>query len=312
MKRIITILFATLLIFGSCNNQQQTDKSTTGESTTKIVATTGIIKDALINIVKDKAEVAALMGPGVDPHAYKATQNDLNLLTNADLIFYNGLHLEGKMQEILEKLGKSKKVVAVADGIAAEKLRKVFGDDTQQGTHDPHIWFDIVIWTEVVQYINRTMQEVDASNADFYETNTQAYLNELSELQEKVAVQLAMIPDSQRVMVTSHDAFGYFGAAYNIEVKGLQGLSTVTEFGLKDVSNMVDMLTERKIKAVFVESAVPEKSLKAVVEGCQKRGHDLKIGGTLFADAMGEEGTSEGTYIGMMNYNVQTIVEALK
>lgn len=280
-----------------------------GDGGMRIACTTGMIADAVRHIAGDRAEVTALMGPGVDPHLYKATQGDLRRLSDADIIFYNGLHLEGKMGEVLEKLGRLKPVIAVGEAIPKPEL---INTTAFAGAYDPHIWFDVSLWSKVVAYIGEVMQEQDPGHAEHYRENALHYQEELLQLHETVKEQIATIPAQQRVMITAHDAFAYFGRAYDIEVRGLQGISTVSEYGLKDVAELVDFIVEREIRAVFVESSVPRKSLEAVVEGCAGRGHQVLIGGTLFSDAMGAEGTPEGTYPGMVEHNVRTIVGALK
>ena len=300
----IFILMLVLLGITSCTKDADEDNGKL-----YIVTTTGMIGDAVANIVKDKAEVEALMGPGVDPHLYKASQGDLSKLREADIIFYNGLHLEGKMGEILEKFGRQKKVLPVSDGLNKGKLLSAPGFSD---VYDPHIWFDVALWTQVVEYISQQLQEFDAENSEYYRENAAEYLQALHDLHNWVGMEVSSIPQQQRVLITAHDAFQYFGKAYNIEVKGLQGISTLSEYGLQDITSMVDFISNNKIKAVFVESSVPEKSLKAVVEGVEERGHSVRIGGTLYSDAMGAEGTPEGTYIGMVTANVNTIVSSLK
>lgn len=311
-KTIITCLQAALIALTSifflaaCDSKSGSGKS---NGKMKIVTTTGMIKDAVEHVLGDKAEVIALMGPGVDPHLYKATQGDLQKLTDADVVFYNGLHLEGKMGEVLEKLGKTKPVIAIASKINEEHLRAVPGF---QGTHDPHIWFDVKLWENAVLAVSDFMKEHDQANADLYEANGKKYIAQLDSLHEAVRKSIQQIPEQQRVLITAHDAFGYFGDAYDIEVRGLQGISTVSEFGLKDVTELVNFIISRKIKAIFVETSVSQKSIEAVREGCQQKNWDVKIGGSLYSDAMGQAGTPEGTYIGMVDANVKTIVEALK
>ena len=275
----------------------------------QIVATTGMIADAIENIAGSHAEVIALMGPGVDPHLYKATHGDLERLTEADLIFYNGLHLEGKMGEVFEKLAHQRPVVAVGDRIPEEKLRKVPGF---QGAYDPHIWFDVALWKEAVKVASEYLQGYDTAHRMDYQAATERYLRQLDSLDATVKTSIARIPEPQRVLITAHDAFGYFGDAYGIEVRGLQGISTLSEFGLRDVTNLVDFIIDRKVKAIFVETSVSGKSIEAVIEGCQKRNWKVQIGGNLFSDAMGADGTPEGTYVGMVHANVMAIVEALK
>jgi manganese/zinc/iron transport system substrate-binding protein len=275
----------------------------------KIVTTTGMIGDAIGNIVGDRGEVISLMGPGVDPHLYKATHGDLERLTGADVVFYNGLHLEGKMGEVFEKLGRQKPVVAVGDEIAENRLRKVPGF---QGAFDPHIWFDVSLWKEAVKAASEFMQEYDSAHREEYRANSERYLLRLDSLDKAVREKVVQIPATRRVLITAHDAFGYFGDAYEIEVRGLQGISTMSEFGLRDVTDLVDFIITRQVKAIFVETSVSQKSIEAVVEGCQQKNWNVKIGGSLYSDAMGPAGTAEGTYIGMVNANVKTIVESLK
>lgn len=275
----------------------------------RVVCTTGMIADAVANVAGDLAEVESLMGPGVDPHLYKASQGDLAKLGGAEMIFYNGLHLEGKMGEILEKVGRRKPVIAVSDGLDKSQLLELTGFSD---TYDPHIWFDVRMWSEVVIFIGESLAGQDPAHADTYRQRAAAYRDELHGIDEWVRSELGKIPAEQRVLITAHDAFAYFGRAYGVEVRGLQGISTVSEYGLRDVSDLVDFITTRRIPALFVESSVPAKSLEAVAEGCRQRGHEVAIGGTLYSDAMGAAGTQEGKYTGMVKANVQTIVHALK
>ncbi|SKC83168.1 metal ABC transporter solute-binding protein, Zn/Mn family [Ohtaekwangia koreensis] len=306
LAKYLSLLAAVaLLALTSCSKKQSTEK----HDKLVIVTTTGMIKDAVENIVGGHAEVIALMGPGVDPHLYKATQGDVEKLTNADIVFYNGLHLEGKMGEVLEKLGHSKPVIAVASDIPDSLLRAVPGF---QGTHDPHIWFNVKLWENAVRTISKTLEQQNPAQATLYATQRDHYIHQLDSLHEVVKVRIAEVPVQQRVLITAHDAFGYFGDAYAIEVKGLQGISTMSEFGVRDVTNLVNFIIARKIKAIFVETSVSKKSIEAVVEGCHDKGWDVKIGGSLFSDAMGNAGTPEGTYIGMVSANVKTIVDSLK
>lgn len=270
------------------------------------MTTTGMIADAVQQVAGEYATVVALMGPGVDPHLYKATGSDLNKLNQADLIFYNGLHLEGKMTEVLAKLGQKKPAIGVGDKLPKESLIN------HGAAHDPHIWFDVKLWSGTLPIIVEALSTFDTTHAQGYATNAANYQKKLDELHTWVQQELNTIPPDQRVLVTAHDAFEYFGKAYGIEVEGLQGISTVSEYGLKDVTNMVDLLVGRKIKAVFVESSVSDKALKAVVEGAADKGHTIAIGGTLYSDAMGAADKPQGTYVGMVRHNVKTIVEALR
>ncbi len=304
-SRIFLLLLAAWLA-GSCERNHHTESD---KSRIMIVTTTGIIRDAVINLVHDRAEVNALMGPGVDPHLYKATQGDLEKLLKADLVVYNGLHLEGKMSDVLEKLSHRKPVYALGSSLPDSLLRQIPGFEN---TYDPHIWFDVSLWSRAVSNLSGFLQEFDPENATYYQNNYLAYAAQLDSLHNWVKKEINSIPVEQRVLITAHDAFGYFGKAYNIEVRGLQGISTLSEFGLRDITNLVRFIQERKIKAVFVETSVPEKSIRSLIEGCQERGWYVKLGGSLYSDALGAEGTPEGTYIGMVRSNVKTIVEALR
>lgn len=301
---IYLITFCTALTLATC---QQKQKVRNGKL--NVVTTTGMIYDAVINIAGDQVDVQALMGPGVDPHLYKATQGDLQKLQNADLVFYNGLHLEGKMGEVLEKLGRLKPVVAVTTSIPDTLFR---ASELYPGTFDPHIWFDVSLWKLGVSQVHKSLVEQDPNNRDIFDRNAKLHFDQLDSLHQAVASSIASIPENQRMLITAHDAFGYFGDAYDIEVKGLQGISTLSEPGLKDVADLVKLITENKIKAVFIETSVSKKAINAVVEGCRVKGHQVAIGGSLYSDAMGPFGEFEGTYIGMVHTNVQTIVNALR
>jgi len=309
LKTIALWQFIIIFFCGCANNSSDTR---TKNGQLNIVATTGMVADAVQNIVKDKAEVTALMGPGVDPHLYKATQGDLTKLTNADIIFYNGLHLEGKMQEIFEKMARTKTVYAITDGLNETSLRPLEGGENSKYIYDPHIWFNVQLWSNTLKGIADKLSEVDKTNATSYQKNYKAYEQALLNLHNKVVTDVKAIPQAQRVLITSHDAFGYLGDAYNFEVKALQGISTVNEFGLQDVKQLVDFITSKNIKSIFVESSVPRKPLEAVIAGCKDKGSEVTIGGELFSDAMGAAGTPEGTYVGMVNHNFSTIISALK
>lgn len=305
--QIVMICIALISILGGC--QQKAQNAFDPGRKIKIVATTGMIADAIENIVGDRGEVVALMGPGVDPHLYKATQGDLQKLTDADIIFYNGLHLEGKMGEVFEKLGRMKPVIAVSSETPENLLRAVPGF---QGTHDPHIWFDVKLWKHAVTSVSTYLQKHDSAFSEQYADNSARYLQELDSLHQAVVGSVQQIPPAQRVLITAHDAFGYFGDAYGLEVRGLQGISTMSEFGLRDVTDLVNFIITRKVKAIFVETSVSKKSIEAVMEGCRKKNWNVTIGGSLYSDAMGGEGTPQGNYIGMVSANVKTIVDALK
>lgn len=297
-------LLAIVLLAGSC-----TPKPRSPHEKLQIVTTTGMIQDAVQHVAGKYADVIALMGPGVDPHLYKATQGDVQKLSDADVVFYNGLHLEGKMVEVLRKLNRVKPVTAVADGIPEHELRTVPGF---QGSHDPHIWFNVHLWKQTVLQVSRTLQAQDTAHATYYKANGERYAARLDSLHTAVLQTLATLPEAQRILITAHDAFGYFGDAYHVQVRGLQGISTMSEFGVKDVTDLVNFIVAHKIKALFVETSVSAKSIEAVMEGCRQKGWQVSIGGNLYSDAMGAAGTPEGTYIGMIHANVNTIVKALK
>lgn len=274
-----------------------------------IVATTTLLADAIQNIVKDSAEVVSIMGPGVDPHLYKASLGDLRNFIEADFIFYQGLHLEGKMGEVLEKLGRTKSVTALGNRLPEHLVHQpVEGGNFP----DPHIWFDVSLWKEVVIIARDVLIEQNPDAADYFRLNAQSYTEKLDSLDAYINAQIHSIPENKRVLITAHDAFSYFGRAYGIEVMGLQGISTQAEFGLRDVSNLVNLIVDRDIKAVFVETSVSDKALRAVIEGAENKKKKVVIGGLLYTDALGAEDTPEGTYIGMMTSNVNTITKALK
>ncbi len=295
-----------LIVMSGCSSTE-TNKDSEGKI--NVTTTIGQIGDIAENIGKDHVQVDSLMGPGIDPHLYKASQGDINKLSNADIIFYNGLHLEGKMGEIFAKMKGEKPTYPVAEAIPEEKLLITQGNSKAV---DPHVWFDIDLWKYAVLEVRDGLIEYDPDHKEDYEKNAEEYLEELSKLQEEAQSKLNEIPEESRVLVTAHDAFQYFGQAYGMEVKGLQGLSTDSEYGLRDVQNLVNVLADQNIKAVFIESSISERSINAVVEGARKKGHEVEIGGELFSDAMGEKGSPEGTYKGMYQHNIETIVEALK
>lgn len=312
MKAIRIALFMafSISLFSSCQCNREPEASAAEETRIpKIVCTTGMIGDALKNIMGDNAEIDVLMGPGVDPHLYKATQGDVKKLSNADIIVYNGLHLEGKMGALFENLEGQKPIFRMSDFVDEDRL---INSTDYENAHDPHIWFDVNLWSQAVKGIAIELESEYPAIAESIEKNEKVYSDKLYDLEEICLSYISEIPEKQKVMITAHDAFKYFGKAYNIEVQGLQGISTAAEYGLKDVSDLVTYITDKKIKAIFVESSVSKRSIEAVIEGCKERGHEVVLGGELFSDAMGEAGTPEGTYYGMVNHNVETIVKALK
>jgi len=265
-----------------------------------------MIADLTQNIGGKHVKVTALMGTGVDPHMYKATQGDLRRLVKADIILYNGLHLEGKLQEIFEKMARKKPVFAISTLISDDQL--IYHDNSP----DPHIWFDITLWQKAGERVLQILITEDPNNQKQYKQNAQAYLEQLQQLHQWVKTEVQTIPKSRRLLITAHDAFGYFGRAYDIEVTGLQGVSTASEFGLQDIRQLKELIVKHQVRAVFVESSVSPRFIQALVKGVEAEGHSLTIGGELYSDAMGLSNTPEGTYIGMVKHNVSTIVNALK
>lgn len=305
MRSTFVLLLATLtLLVAGCSKPA----AKPAKNGLQVITTTAMIADAARNIAGSHAEVIALMGQGVDPHVYKASPGDVRTLESADLILYNGLHLEGRMADTLAQLGKRRRVVAVAEAIPHNLLRS---PPEFEGQHDPHVWFDPSLWKFVVERVRDSLIEADPAHADEYRANATKYAGELDSLFSWTKEQIGTIPENGRVLVTAHDAFGYFGRAFGLEVLGIQGISTDSETSLDTVRSLVTLLADRKIPAVFVESSVPRKSIEALIEGSKARGHTLLIGGELFSDAMGPEGTPEGTYLGMVRHNVVTIVKAL-
>lgn len=273
----------------------------------KIVTTTAQIGDLVKNIAGDTADVEFLMGAGIDPHLYQPTRMDISKLNKADIVFYNGMNLEGKMESLLERLGEEKPTFSVGDRLFKKSLSVLENEDG----FDPHIWMDVNNWVlasrDVVSFLSAKYPE----HADIYQNNSDNYIGFLIGLDEHAKASIDSIALSKKVLITAHDAFGYFSDAYGIEVVGIQGISTESEAGLKKIEDTVSLLVERQIPAVFVESSVGDHNIKAIVEGAKARGHDVAIGGTLYSDAMGAPGTDEGTYIGMMMHNIKTIAEAL-
>ncbi len=300
-KQFIAILVLTVLL--SCKN----DNKTNGKL--NVVTTTTMITDLVKNIGGDHINIEGLMGSGVDPHLYKASEGDVAKLVNADIIFYNGLHLEGKLVEVFEKMeSKSKTSIALAEELDKSKLIE---SEFFASNYDPHVWFDIDYFKIFAKKVTEVLSEVDPENAENYSLNEKKYLNELDHLKKDVQGVVDILPSEKRILVTAHDAFSYFGEAYRFKVMGLQGLSTATEAGVQDVQKLSTFIIENKIKAIFVESSVPQRTIEALQEAVKSKGHNVEIGGTLYSDALGNAGTPEGTYLGMYRYNIKTIISAL-
>lgn len=273
-----------------------------------VVATTGMIADATRQVGGDRVTVRALMGPGVDPHAYRQTRSDIAAMAGSDLVLWHGLYLEAQLEEFLADMGRSRAVVAVADSLPRDVL---IAHDTYADRFDPHVWMVPDIWALVVDSVRDALIAADPDGAATYTANAATHQVEVAALATYAGQTLATVPEPARVLVTAHDAFNYFGLAYGFDVVGIQGISTNSEAGVQRITELVDMLVSRQIGAVFVESSVSDRAMRALIEGAAAQGHEVQIGGTLFSDAMGEDGSYEGTYIGMIDHNVTTIARAL-
>lgn len=276
----------------------------------QVVTTTTMITDLVKNIVGDKMDVKGLMGAGVDPHLFKASEGDVSTLFNANVIVYNGLHLEGKLEDVFEKMRhQNKKTIAVSEALDKSTLIE---SEFFASNYDPHIWFDINNWETITKYLVDQLSALDVKNASIYKEKGAKYLVQLASLKETITEQIQTVPVEKRILVTAHDAFNYFGKQFQFNVVGLQGLSTATEAGVKDVQKMASFIEEKNVKAIFVETSVPKRTVEALQEAVKAKGKEVVIGGTLFSDALGNAGTIEGTYIGMYKHNVKTIVSSLK
>ncbi|MCE8507174.1 zinc ABC transporter substrate-binding protein [Ruegeria pomeroyi] len=282
--------------------------ATWAEAPLRVVATTGMIADAARQVGGDLVEVTGLMGPGIDPHAYRQTRSDIVAMTRADLVLWHGLYLEAQMESFFHDLGRKRQVVAVAEGIEPSRLR---AHDDYADKFDPHVWMTPELWREVVAEVARALTETRPEAAETFAANAARHIADLDRLSGYAETVLATVPEGNRVLVTAHDAFGYFGQAYGFEVLGVQGISTQSEAGLNRIAELVDTLVSRKITAVFVESSVSDRSVRALIEGAAAQGHQVKVGGELFSDAMGPDGSYEGTYLGMLDHNITTIAAAL-
>lgn len=272
----------------------------------RVTTTVNMLTDVVREVGGDRVTVTGLMEPGVDPHYYKASAGDVRTLANADVSFYVGLHLEGKMSEILERMDRYHPTFAVGEAIPKNRLHRV------DGGVDPHVWFDVSLWQYTVGAVRDGLTKIDPTSASYYANNATRYLAELTELDAWVKTELGRVPKARRVLISAHDAFGYFGKRYDVEVRGLQGISTVAEAGTRDVRGLADFIARRRIGAIFVESSVPKRNVEAVREAVLARGYDVRIGGELFTDSAGPAGTPEGTYVGMIRHNVELLVKALK
>ncbi|GIP31835.1 metal ABC transporter solute-binding protein, Zn/Mn family [Paenibacillus sp. J2TS4] len=301
-----TGVLALSLLLAGCSSTE--GEAATEESGGKIniVTTIAQIAEPISVIGGDKVNVESLMGPGVDPHLYNASQGDIKKLEGSDIVFYSGLYLEANMVRAFEEISKTKPTLAIGESISKDKLL-----NDEEGAIDPHIWFDIDLWKEALGAATEELKKYSQEDADYFEANKQKYFEQLDELKAESKEKLTQIPKEQRILVTAHDAFGYFGRLQDIEVVGLQGLSTEDEIGLSDIDDTIAIIVKYQVPAVFVESSINPASINAVIEGAKKQGLDVKVGGELYSDAMGDAGTPEGTYIGMYRHNVDTIYKAL-
>lgn len=305
MKHYVVILL--VLIAFSCKKEV---KEKSGNEKLKIVSTTSQVTDLIKAIAGDLVALEGLMGAGVDPHLYKASEGDVSKFFNADVIFYSGLHLEGKLEDVFEKMSHSgKKTIAVSDAISKDIL---ISSADFASSYDPHFWFSVTHWKKAANYVASELGKLDPINETKYTENAALYVEKLIQLENGNAQQLESLPKEKRILVTAHDAFAYFGKAYDFQVVSLQGLSTTTEAGVQDVQRLSSFIIEHNIKAIFIESSVPVRTVEALQAAVRAKDHQVEIGGTLYSDALGDSNSVEGTYVGMYEYNMKTIINALK
>ncbi|MBY5958051.1 zinc ABC transporter substrate-binding protein [Membranicola marinus] len=299
---IVALLIMVLGLF-SCSTPEESGKL-------KVVTTTTMLTDLVKNIGGEVVEVEGLMGAGVDPHLYKASEGDVSKLFGADIIFYSGLHLEGKLVDVFEKMKvRGKETIALGETLDKNQL---IGSKLFASNYDPHVWFNIQFFKQFADKVTQILSEADPENAELFKENNTVYQKKLDELEVEVEQIIETLPKSKRILVTAHDAFNYFGKRYGFEVVGLQGISTATEAGVQDVQRLSDFIIEHEVKAIFIESSVPRRTIEALQAAVLSKNHEVAIGGSLYSDALGNPGTEEGTYIGMFKYNVKTIVNALR
>jgi manganese/zinc/iron transport system substrate-binding protein len=309
-------LIGMLLLLAACGGgqpAQPAEEAASGATESLgVLATTQQIAAVVTNVAGDTVELTALLGPGIDPHTYVATESDIRTFENADIIFYNGHHLEARLERVFDQMARSDDTTVIAVAEQIEETRLLSWEPEAGLPNDPHIWNDVRLWKEVVQAVADTLAEADPAHAETYQDNAEAYIAELDELHEYILAEVEQIPQEQRVLVTAHDAFGYYGRAYGLAVEAVQGLSTETEASTADVQALADIVAERNVPAIFIETTISPRTIEAVQEAVRaETGREVNIGGELYSDAMGEPGTPEGTYIGMMRHNTDTIVSAL-
>lgn len=320
MNRFLSILaLCGLLTTAGCGSADHSDHASasstshrfSGEYPLQVVCTTGPVAEMIVRVGGEHVHVDTLMGPGVDPHLYRPIASDVRKLDAADAIFYNGMHLEGRMADLFVRMARSRATYAVTEDLQARGDPRLREPPEFEGMYDPHVWHDVALWSDCVRDMSEKLSQFDPTHADDYRKNAATYIAELEELDAFCKTQIATIPKDRRVLVTAHDAFGYFGAAYGLEVYGLKGISTEEEKDIAHQEEIQAMIVSRKVPAVFVESAVSHRTVQALIEPCRAAGHDLQQGGELYADAMGAAGTVDSTYTGMIRHNVRTIVDAL-
>ncbi len=301
------LMFWTALLLGGCGRSSATPTGDFNDSRRQIVTTTGMVGDMVSALVGSDARVETIMGPGVDPHLYSPSRSVAVKLRSADIVVYNGLHLEGRLGEVLaSRSGDPSLTIAIGELLPHDRLL-----DADAGVHDPHIWMDVSLWSEAVGQLADRLAAIMPEHADAIHARAGDYRRQLSELDQFGEASIASIPASQRILVTAHDAFRYFGKRYGIEVHGVQGVSTISDAAIRDVNRLVDMIVTRKVPAVFFESSVSGRQVKAIVEGARSRDQEVSSDWELLSDSMGARGTSTGTYIGMMQHNIATITTAL-
>lgn len=305
MKKIILLSLAALILLSACKFSEPKDNRPLVLCTTSIL---GDVTRHILASLEDSIAVKSLMGPGIDPHLYKASQGDVELLSRADLVIYNGLHLEGKMTGILAGL-RNTAVLAAAEAVPPSQL---INATDYPGAYDPHLWFDPLLWEYAVVAISESLVQQWPQYRAQIEENSKDYRRALRFLHRDILMLWAEIPYEQRVLITAHDAFKYYGRAYEVEVRGLQGISTTAEFGIKDVSQLAAFAQARGVKAIFVENSVAPRALEAVLAAARENGHRLELGGELYSDALGDEGSGAESYLKMLKKNSETIVNALR
>ena len=312
-KILTTAVMALILLFGPAGfllNGCAGGAPADADGRLRIVTTTTMLYDMAVSVGGDLVQATALMGPGIDPHLYQASAGDVTKMQDADVVLYNGLHLEGKMGDIFASLSRSgRNIICAEDGIRDAVL---LSDEFNPAIHDPHIWFNVSIWKEVAGHVAARLADIDPDHAEAYATNLERYLAELDELELYIRARTEEISPGQRVLVTAHDAFRYFGGAYGFNVMGLQGISTDAEAGTADVSNLAAFIAENQIKAIFVESSVPPRNIEALQAAVRARGFAVEIGGELYSDSLGDASSGHDTYVLTFKANIDTIVDALK